>query len=219
MCYNYSLSFAVWFLNELLERSCSIRRLIASLASSALLNFYNRNWHSEFYRNKSGTLETDPITAITVQLKDVEIGFKYYNTVAEANELGLPPEVYQVYQTFCQEMGNGFTRKDFQSMYFKKFRKPCGRSKASAFIEMLEQTGLVVQDEENSDKKTNHYKLADMCVEGVGDKTHSDPEQNPPHPPNAHILKKKSNVGFAKILESLVVNLKVGTLRTVTNPL
>jgi hypothetical protein len=33
---------------------------------------------------------------------------------------------------------------------------------------MLEQTGLVVQDEENSDKKTNHYKLADMCVEGWG---------------------------------------------------
>ena len=33
---------------------------------------------------------------------------------------------------------------------------------------MLEQTGIVVQDEENSDKKINHYKLADMCVEGWG---------------------------------------------------
>jgi hypothetical protein len=145
-----------------------IGRLENIIKGHALLNFYNRNWHSEFYKNKSGILETDPITAITVQLKDVEIGFKYYNTVAEANELGLPPEVYQIYQTFYKEMENGFTRKDFQTMFFKKFRKPCGRSKATAFIEMLEQTGLIVQDEDNPDRKTKHYKLADMCAEGVG---------------------------------------------------
>lgn len=62
-----------------------------------MLNFYNRNWHSEFYKDKTGILETDPVSAITVQLIDVEIGFKYYNTVAEANELGIPPEVYCVH--------------------------------------------------------------------------------------------------------------------------
>jgi len=174
-----------------------IGRLENIIKGYALLNFYDRNWHSEFYRDSSGTLETDPITAITVQLKDVEIGFKYYNTVAEANELGLPPEVYQVYQTFYQEMENGFTRKDFQSMYFKKFRKPCGRSKASAFIEMLEQTGLVVQDEENSDKKTNHYKLADMCVDGVGD-TNNDANKNSPPLPKHTCSEEEVKCGFCE---------------------
>ena len=173
-----------------------IGRLENIIKGYALLNFYNRNLHSEFYRNKSGTLETDPITAITVQLKDVEVGFKYYNTVAEANELGLPPEVYQVYQTFMQEMVNGFTRKDFQSMYFKKFRKPCGRSKASALIEMLEQTGLVVQDEENADKKTNHYKLADMCVEGVGDI--NNPEEKSPPLPKHTCSEEEVKCGFCE---------------------
>jgi hypothetical protein len=159
-----------------------IGRLHNIIKGHALLNFYERNLHSEFYRDKTGTLESDPITAIIVQLKDVEIGFKYYGTVAEANELGLPPEVYQIYQTFRTEMVNGFTRRDFQSMYFRKFRKPCGRSKASGFIEMLEQTGLIVQDEDNPDRKTKHYKLADMCAEGVGADNieHSNMQTPPP---------------------------------------
>lgn len=131
-----------------------------------MLNFYNRNWHSEFYKDKTGILETDPVSAITVQLIDVEIGFKYYNTVAEANELGIPPEVYSVFTTFKAKMENypdGFTRKDFQTMYFNVYRKFIGREKAKAFIDTLETAGLLIEQPDPNDKRIVRY----VC-EGVG---------------------------------------------------
>ena len=62
---------------------------------------------------------------------------------------------------------------------------------------MLEQTGLVVQDEENSDKKANHYKLADMCVEGAGD-TNSVSEENSLPLPKHTYSKEDVKCGFCE---------------------
>ena len=161
-----------------------IGRLVNIIKGYTLLNFYSRNWHSEFYKDKTDTLETDPITALTVQLRDVEIGFKYYNTVAEANELGIPPEVYTVFNSFktkMQENSEGFTRKDFQTMYFKAFRKFIGREKAKAFIDTLETAGLIIEQPDPTDKRIMRY----VC-EQVGVVNNTSPDQEKVYPTPSH---------------------------------
>lgn len=162
-----------------------IGRLLNIIKGHALLNFYNRNWKSDFFRDKAtGVYETDPITTITVQIKDVEIGFKYYNTVAEANELGIPPEVYTVFTSFKAKMEkypNGFTRKEFQTIYFQVFRKFIGREKAKAFIDTLETSGLIIEQPDPNDKRVTRY----VC-EQVGGASPSENENNTPIPSHTY---------------------------------
>jgi hypothetical protein len=134
-----------------------ISRLLALIKGYALLNFHQRNP----VENKE-----DGTNTITATLEDVEVGFKYYSTVSEANELGIPPEVYEVYLTFKQDMEvnkEGFTQKEFQIMYFRKYRKVLGRDKAADFIKTLEVSGLLQEQPNPNDKRSLNY----VCA-GVG---------------------------------------------------
>jgi hypothetical protein len=133
------------------RNSRDISRLLSIIKGNALLNYQQR---SPIENEETGS------TNITANLEDVEIGFKYYNTVSEANELGIPPEIYEVYQTFQKEMEeyiNGFSRKDFQKMYFDTYHRYIGREKAKAFIEGLETAGLLIEQQDPIDKRTLRY--------------------------------------------------------------
>ena len=128
-----------------------ISRLLSIIKGNATLNYQQRNP----VENK----ETNS-TNITANLEDVEIGFKYYSTVSEANELGIPPEIYEVYNSFkatMQKYANGFSRKEFQEMYFNAHHKYIGREKAKAFIEELEVSGLIIEQQDPADKRTIRY--------------------------------------------------------------
>ena len=156
-----------------------ISRLLTLIKGFTLLNFYNRQW-------ASGLNEEAP-TNVTATLEDVENGFKYYDTVSEANELGIPPEIFEIYQTFKEELTeteNGFTRKDFQKLYFSKFRKFITRDKAKAFIETLEASGLLIEQPDPLDKRVIRY----VCGEGWVDSDNSLPDSTTfPPPPRTHI--------------------------------
>ena len=149
-----------------------IGRLICLIKGFALINFYNRSWQSIFHK-KHGVLEQDPITVIIVELKDIEMGFKYYATVGEANELGLPPEVLELYKALQEQMEenkDGFSQMDFQRFYFEKNRKILGRDKATKFIQTLEVAGLLQENPNSTDKKTKKY----MCVRVGGTQTNKE---------------------------------------------
>lgn len=145
-----------------------ISRLLAIVKGYALLNFHQRNPTE----NKEDGTHT-----ITANLEDVEIGFKYYGTVSEANELGIPPEIYDLYKTFeakMEDWENGFTRKDFQKMYFQIYHKRVGRGKATDLIETLVDSGLLIEQPDPIDRRINRYVCGEMGV------TLEDAENTPP---------------------------------------
>ena len=73
-----------------------------------------------------------------------------------------------------QENSEGFTRKDFQTMYFQAFRKFIGREKAKAFIDTLETAGLIIEQPDPSDKRIMRY----VCEQvGVVNKNSPDQEK------------------------------------------
>ena len=134
-----------------------ISRLMGILKGYALLNFHQRGL--------TENAENDT-TSITATFEDVEVGFKYYSTISEANELGIPPEIYELYNTFKSTMNdyqNGFTRKDFQRMFYQVYHKFIGREKAKAFLEALE---TAEPPQWNSPTRWIRGSL-DMCVAGV----------------------------------------------------
>jgi hypothetical protein len=133
-----------------------ISRLNAIIKGHALLNFYQR----ERIEDK----ETGQIT-ITATLDDVITGFRYYNTVSEANELGIPPEIYEIYEVFQNEMlEDGLDRKQIQKIYFNKFRKYLGRDKLKQLTDSLEVAGLWVEIPDPIDKRKVKYVSGEVGV-------------------------------------------------------
>jgi hypothetical protein len=151
-----------------------ISRLLSIIKGYAILNYFQRN-PSE---------DNEGQTTITVCDEDVLIGFKYYSEVSEANELGIPPEIYELFKVFEDSMNeaeNGLDRLDIQKIYFKKFRKHLGRDKLKQLTDMLEVAGLWVEIPDPVDRRKVRY-----VSEGVGD-TPEDEERNAPPPPATHI--------------------------------
>lgn len=132
-----------------------ISRLMSLIKGYALLNFYQRNR----VENK----ETGQNT-ITATLEDIEIGFKYYSEISQANELGIPPEVYEIYIKLSEEKGEeGFKRKDFQKEYCRLYHKHIGRGQAASYLESLSEAGLVTEEADENDRRSTRY----VCT-GVG---------------------------------------------------
>jgi len=109
-----------------------ISRLVAIIKGHALLNCM----HREKIEN-----------SVFVNMEDVEVGFRLYSKVSEANELGLSPELYTVYQKLEPHIENkvdGIERKDFQKLYFQEFHKVIGREHAANILKIWESVGLII---------------------------------------------------------------------------
>ncbi|MCS7096839.1 MAG: hypothetical protein RMK50_07265, partial [Nitrososphaerota archaeon] len=127
-----------------------ISRLLALIKAHALLNFMHRK-------------RVD--NSIIVEKEDVEVGFKLYYSIAEANERGLPPEIYAIYQKitpYIQE--EGITINDFQKAYFKEFHKPIGSKRTSEILNILASCGLLIEDYDPNDKRRKRYRLPEKIL-------------------------------------------------------
>ena len=93
------------------------------------------------------------------------IGFKLYTSISEANELGLSPELFNIYESLSPsiklEVG-GVDRKKFQSLYFEGFHKVLGREAANNVLTAFETAGLLVSQQDQLDKRVTKYVLPDM---------------------------------------------------------
>jgi hypothetical protein len=130
-----------------------ISRLLALIKANALLNFA--------FRKREGD-------AILVNDSDIQSGFRLYYGIAEANELGLPPEIFRIYMVlkpYLDNNENGITRKEFQEWYFKNFHKPIGRDGASDILKILDSVGLIVEQPDPVDKRLLRYVLPNSGVE------------------------------------------------------
>jgi hypothetical protein len=129
-----------------------ISRLLAIIKAHALLNYSHRERIED---------------SIFVSFEDVQVGFRLYSSVSEANELGLSPELYSIYQKLRPHMDateNGITMKDFQKLYYQEFHKIIGGKTAKAILEPLVSVGLIIEQPDPVDKRFLRYIPSDMGV-------------------------------------------------------
>lgn len=140
-----------------------ISRLLAIIKGHALLNFRHRDRLQD---------------SIIVNSEDVEAGYRLYHQISEANELGLPPELFEVFtklKPHLEKRESGITRKEFQSFYFKQYSKIIGRDRATDILKTLDTVGLIVEQPDPLDKRIMRYVLPE-CGTTQDDDT--------PHPSN-----------------------------------
>lgn len=132
-----------------------ISRLLALIKSHALLNFKLR-------KNVDDCIEVLP--------EDVDAGFTLYEKVSEANELGLSPELYEIFQKLTPYMKEfplneeGITIVDYQNFYeqnfFRKLNYDVARETLKTFVSM----GLMTEFVDSNDRRTKRYLLF-KCIQ------------------------------------------------------
>ena len=148
-----------------------ISRLLAIIKGHALLNF--------MHRQKETNGEN---TSIFVNEEDVEEGFRLYQAVSEANELGLSPELFNVYKVMKPYFGQrkefevdfgkstkivtveGITIRDFQSIYANAFHKAIGYEESRRILKTLASVGLITEEPDPIDKRKTRYTLLEGGV-------------------------------------------------------
>ncbi|UCE16214.1 MAG: hypothetical protein JSV12_00935 [Candidatus Bathyarchaeota archaeon] len=130
--------------NNLIPRhQRDISRLLALIKAHALLNC----WHRE-------TIEK----TIVVNEEDVKAGFDLYSEISTANELGLSPEVFNIYIKLRNQIPDeGMTRKDLQKMYYTTFHRTIGKKRLNEVLSILTSTGLFMEDPDPNDRRRKMY--------------------------------------------------------------
>jgi len=130
-----------------------ISRLEAIIKGYALLNFNHRKRVED---------------SIIVTLEDVEVGFRLYYAVSEANELGLSPEIYNILKKLkpCIEEKEdlGISISEFQIAYSKEFHKRLGYNEARNILKTLCSVGLLTEINDPSDKRLRRYIILQLGV-------------------------------------------------------
>jgi len=139
-----------------------ISRLLALIKAHALLNF--------MYRKRIDD-------NIIIEKEDVEAGFKLYYGISEANEMGLSPEIYDIYckvKPFIDEQG--IDNNEFQRIYFKVFHKSLGMTRSWEILKALASSGLLLEDSDPNDKRKKRYYLAEKILPHSEERNISIPE-------------------------------------------
>jgi hypothetical protein len=144
-----------------------ISRLLAIIKGHALLNFMHRQREAD---------------SIFVNEEDVEEGFRLYNAVSEANELGLSPELFNIYKVMKPHFGEkkevevdygkntktvtveGITVRDFQTVYANSFHKAIGYEESRRILKTLASVGLITEEPDPIDRRKTRYTLLEGGV-------------------------------------------------------
>jgi hypothetical protein len=90
-------------------------------------------------------------------MKDVDAAIGLYEKVAIPNELGLSPEIYEIYEkvilSLCQ-VNNGISRKDIMKQFVNIYRRPLQyRRLKEQILPAIESAGLILQDPNPDDRR------------------------------------------------------------------
>jgi len=119
-----------------------VNRLLALIKAHALLNLWNRERAGEFQEN------------IIVSNEDVEAGFELYEGISKANEMGLPPEIYNIFINLEPKIPDeGVTRKEFQALYYNVFHRTIGKKRLNEVLNLLESVGLITEEPDPEDRR------------------------------------------------------------------
>jgi len=126
-------------------------RIFALIKAHALLNFAHRNRPEGNDR------------AIIAVKEDEEAAFQLYGQIAESNELGLPPEVHQIYIEVLKPLLKEkqlVTRQQVLNAYYQHFGRFLNEQRLrKEILQALEAKGLIVQEPDPSDKRRTLLSL------------------------------------------------------------
>jgi hypothetical protein len=115
-----------------------LSRLIALIKSHALLNFPHREREGE---------------TIKANMEDVEAAFKIFKPITVANELGVSPWLFEIYQMIASNTEEGLTITDFQGLYYQNYHQTIGWKKAYSLLKTLTSTGLLTEEPHPEDRR------------------------------------------------------------------
>jgi hypothetical protein len=121
-----------------------IKRLISLIKSLALLNLWHR--------------ESEGLDVIMVSGDDIKQGFKLWNEISFSQELNLPPYIYRVFEEVIvpayNDKGSGLKRQDIMQGYQRVYDRPLADWQLRReIIPMLEMAGLIVQEQDQQDRR------------------------------------------------------------------
>jgi hypothetical protein len=118
-------------------------RLLGIIQGCALLNCFNRVKHGP--------------TSIIADQRDVEEGVALYDSVAEPNEAGLPPEIFRIFQKVILPLGadgSGVSWKAIMEGYFNLYRRPLDMDwLRRKVLPTLESVGRITQQRDPADQR------------------------------------------------------------------
>jgi hypothetical protein len=136
-----------------------ISRLLGLIKGHALLNYIYRDKR----RNKDETVD------IVATEEDIDAGFKLYDTVRVANEIGIPPDLYCVFKYLKKYMKEQdketFTTNDYMRFALEVLKRRIPYDAARETLSSLENIGYLEQTENLFDKRIKLYKISDLASE------------------------------------------------------
>lgn len=127
-----------------------IGRVLALIKACALLNC----WHREKVEE-----------SIIASERDVQDGFRLYGEVSTANELGLPPEAYNVFEKLKDKIPNeGATRKEFAALHYDTFRRTIGKKRLEETLNLLLAVGLITEEPDPNDRRQKKFLVIPQGV-------------------------------------------------------
>lgn len=128
-----------------------ISRLMALIKSHALLNCFTRDHPIE--------------QTILVNQTDMEEGFRLYEQFSTANELGLPPEAYNIFEKLKDHIpDDGVTKREFSALYYNEFRRTVGKKRLDQILDLLLTVGLFTEEQDKEDKRQKKYLVTGRGV-------------------------------------------------------
>jgi len=139
-------------------------RILSLIKAHALLNFAHRE-------KPEGNDRT-----IIANKQDEEAAFKLYTMIAESNELGLAPEIYEIYTQVLKPLLKEqqlVTRQQFLNRYYQHYGRFLSEQRLrKEILPPLEAKGLILQEPDPSDKRRMLISLSgmeDIVAASVGD--------------------------------------------------
>ena len=175
-------------------------RLIALAKGHALLNFMHRR--------------TEKVDVIEANRRDIEVALELYDHIAQANELGLPPQLLEWYNQVLvpiwQSQAEVADRKSVLRKHLEVYHQPLNRHRLEVeFIPSLESANLVAPEQDPDDRRRVLYVplregpnyVPGMCVPPPtlpleANSTHAQPtDGGGVHTPRGHISPAKWTLG------------------------
>lgn len=130
-------------------------RLISLIKYWAIFNY----WHRDKDKLPDGEI------IIYANEADERAGFSLYDVICNANEMGISPEVYQIYMLTLDKYdddGFGLTKEQISANYLKEFHRPLSQRRLSKYIiPALMASGLIFKDETTGKAgKPQKFKLS-----------------------------------------------------------
>jgi hypothetical protein len=123
-----------------------LRRLIALIKAHALLNCFSRE--TQEAHNPA------PHKIIAATQEDIDAGFQLYEEIRIPNEMGVTPEVLEIYQNLIEPKTEGLSFKDILETYGKHYSRLLSFYRLQKeIIPSLLGAGLITEEQDPHDKR------------------------------------------------------------------